>query len=53
MSTAQWHAMRDKQGGLCYLCLRPLPEGAKEIVIDHDHRCCPPRRSCRLCRRAR
>lgn len=51
MTPAQWQAMRDEQGGLCYLCLRPLPEGAREIVVDHDHRCCPPRRSCRLCRR--
>lgn len=51
MTAAQWQAMRDEQGGLCYLCLRPLPEGAKEIVIDHDHRCCQKRRSCALCRR--
>jgi hypothetical protein len=51
MTPAQWQAMRDEQDGLCYLCLRPLPEGAKEIHIDHDHRCCPKRRSCALCRR--
>lgn len=51
MTPAQWQLMRDEQSGLCYLCLRPLPEGAKLIVIDHDHSCCPPRRSCRLCRR--
>jgi hypothetical protein len=51
MTLAQWQAMRDDQDGLCYLCLRPLSEGAKEIHIDHDHRCCPKRRSCALCRR--
>lgn len=51
MTLAQWQAMCDEQDGLCYLCLRPLPEGAKEIVIDHDHSCCPPRKSCARCRR--
>lgn len=51
MNPAQWQAMRDGQDGLCYLCLCPLPEGAKEIHIDHDHSCCPKRRSCALCRR--
>lgn len=44
--------MRSAQGGDCYLCgrdLSDLPEA--EIHIDHDHRCCPPSRSCRNCRR--
>lgn len=51
MLPAQWQAMRDEQVGLCYLCLRPLPDGPREIHVDHDHGCCPKRRSCRLCRR--
>jgi hypothetical protein len=51
MTPADWQAMRDEQGGLCYLCLRPLQEGARETVVDHDHSCCPPRRSCARCRR--
>jgi predicted transcriptional regulator len=36
--------------GLCYLCQRPLGPG-RMSVIEHDHRCCPADKSCRLCRR--
>lgn len=40
------------QDGKCYLCGDPLdPDAYKAIVIDHDHRCCPPAKSCTVCRR--
>lgn len=42
-------AMWDAQAGLCYLCGRDLD--AAKTHIDHDHSCCPARRSCRACRR--
>lgn len=44
-----WPAMWQAQGGRCYLCGCSL-EGIL-VRIDHDHRCCPPSRSCRSCRR--
>lgn len=44
-----WAAMWDKQGGCCYLCGSELTEG--KAFVDHDHRCCPNDRSCRVCRR--
>lgn len=45
---AAWAA----QDGKCYLCGDPLdPDAYKAIVIDHDHRCCPPAKSCAVCRR--
>ena len=49
-------ALWDAQDGRCYLCGRELQEDATygrggAVVIDHDHRCCPPRRSCDYCRR--
>lgn len=42
-------AMWDAQGGCCYLCGRDLAE--LDVIIEHDHRCCPEGRSCRNCRR--
>lgn len=39
-----------KQDGLCYLCQRELGPH-RMAVIEHDHRCCPPARSCDVCRR--
>jgi hypothetical protein len=48
-----WWALWASQGGCCYLCEAPLPKEAnyRVIVIEHDHRCCPPARSCPRCRR--
>lgn len=51
MSPADWQAMRDAQGGCCYLCREPLSDVTKEIAIDHDHSCCPSGSSCAGCRR--
>lgn len=42
---AQWAA----QDGRCYLCGEPLD--LAKTVVEHDHRCCGPDRSCRWCRR--
>lgn len=50
MDEAEFAALWEAQAGLCYLCDDPLGEG-HEVAIDHDHRCCPPRHSCRACRR--
>jgi hypothetical protein len=41
--------MWDEQGGRCYLCSQDLIRD--QANIDHDHSCCPPRKSCRMCRR--
>ena len=44
-----------RQEGLCYLCEEPFDldkiRGDRYWCIDHDHRCCPPGRSCVNCRR--
>jgi len=39
------------QDGRCYLCERDLPRERKQVHVDHDHTCCPPRNSCDKCRR--
>lgn len=41
----------EAQHGLCYLCQQPLPTALHLIHLDHDHTCCPPPRSCHICRR--
>jgi hypothetical protein len=50
MEPEDWAALWDAQDGLCYLCGADLAE-AKTVDIDHDHSCCPPSRSCKICRR--
>lgn len=47
----EWAALWAAQDGRCYLCGDPLPEDRSGVVVDHDHRCCPPKRSCSRCRR--
>jgi Recombination endonuclease VII len=46
-----WAALWAAQDGRCYLCGDPLSEDGRAVVVEHDHRCCPPGRSCPLCRR--
>jgi hypothetical protein len=51
MTAAEWEAMFRAQHGCCYLCGADLGTNDKHIHLDHDHRCCPPTRSCPKCRR--
>ncbi|MGW0738186.1 endonuclease domain-containing protein [Streptomyces sp. NPDC002851] len=37
------------QGGVCAICGRGAASGAGGTHIDHDHTCCPGRRSCGAC----
>lgn len=48
MLPEDWAALHAAQQGLCYLCGEEL---AGKISVDHDHDHCPPRASCRNCRR--
>lgn len=42
-------AMWAAQEGRCYLCGNDLVPGKEDV--DHDHACCRPNKSCRICRR--
>lgn len=50
MYPGDWAVLWVAQDGRCYLCGEPLPDDSAKVHIDHDHRCCPPNRSCRACR---
>lgn len=56
LTLAEYMALHDAQGGLCFLCGKP--ETAREwrgekkpkmLAVDHDRRCCPGARSCGKC----
>jgi hypothetical protein len=38
-----------EQSGRCFLCEEPLRPGRTDIHIDHDHSCCPSKKSCGKC----
>lgn len=56
ISAAQHDAMLAAQGGVCAVCGQPPKPGgvraASNLHVDHDHACCPGRRSCGKCVRA-
>lgn len=49
MEPGDWAALWESQDGKCYLCGAALAE--VKVHLDHDHSCCGPERSCRICRR--
>lgn len=46
-----YKAIYDAQGGKCYICRRATG-AARSLAVDHDHKCCPGRKSCGKCIRA-
>jgi hypothetical protein len=48
VSRIRFDAMLVAQLGCCSLCERPMT-GPFEPVVEHDHRCCPGKRSCGKC----
>lgn len=44
-----WDRMLVAQTGRCYLCERPLGGERTSIHVDHDHACCPGKKSCGKC----
>lgn len=49
ISSEDFRATLDKQGGGCGLCNSKIPGGVGAFHVDHDHRCCPGRKSCGKC----
>ncbi len=47
-----FNALWAKQQGLCAVCgtlMLPKGKNPMSVVVDHDHGCCPPNRSCGSC----
>lgn len=51
ITTEQYDAMYEAQDGCCAMCGRPEPAEGRRLAVDHDHRCCPGRKSCGRCLR--
>lgn len=53
ITLAEYSELLLAQGGVCAVCLQPetqLMNGAvKALCVDHDHACCPSKRSCGKC----
>jgi hypothetical protein len=58
LTLEQYRALEKKQRGLCALCGKPPLVGkracgkekqAPRLCVDHDHACCPGKRSCGKC----
>jgi hypothetical protein len=45
----EYELLLSAQGGVCALCGSDDPRGTGRFVIDHDHGCCPGKRSCGAC----
>ena len=48
LTTEEYDDMLRSQGNACAIC-RATESGAREWHVDHDHACCPGRRSCGQC----
>jgi hypothetical protein len=50
LSQERYEELYSLQGGSCAICMVPFFAGANEVPhVDHDHACCPGRKSCGKC----
>ncbi|MGX9228632.1 endonuclease VII domain-containing protein [Streptomyces albus] len=49
LSYDQYAEIHQYQRGKCPICAEPIGKFRPGIVIDHDHSCCPGRKSCGRC----
>lgn len=48
ITLSQYDALLERQGGACAACKAKKP-GLRNLDVDHDHSCCPSRKSCGKC----
>lgn len=49
MTPEQYEARLEGQGGRCAICKTDTPGGTGSFHVDHDHLCCPGKKSCGEC----
>jgi len=45
----EYAAILRAQGGGCAICGKTPEENGRDLAVDHDHSCCPGKRSCGKC----
>ena len=48
ITLAEYNAMLEAQGGVCAICGQSCKSG-RNLAVDHDHACCPGKKSCGGC----
>ncbi len=48
LTLEQYNKLLESQGGLCKICCNP-PSSKMSLGVDHDHACCPGKKSCGAC----
>jgi recombination endonuclease VII len=46
---ADYESLLSAQSGRCAICCTPAEDVRLPFAVDHDHACCPGRRSCGAC----
>ena len=49
ITLAQYREMFEKQGGKCYICGLHQTKLKRALGVDHNHSCCPGKKSCGKC----
>ena len=54
ISPAMYRSLLDEQGGVCRICGKPetgrhQSGTLRRLAVDHDHKCCPGKKSCGKC----
>jgi hypothetical protein len=49
ISAEEYYMILESQDGHCALCPRTPEDEGIRLAVDHDHSCCPGKRSCGIC----
>lgn len=49
LTVDEYNKLLESQGRGCAICGKTPEELGKYLVVDHDHSCCPPGKSCGKC----
>jgi hypothetical protein len=52
ITSKEYYAILESQNGHCAICSATESNNGRELVVDHDHGCCGPKKACKNCIRA-